>query len=118
MQDRQLENPAFNLRCTFPHHPLFFLFFFLEDMLKGRMSQLVSQYCYDFKTTACHCSPPHDVLGNHLLLTELEPVSALDVEVVIAWLRLAAEWVKDQTVRTELLLYHSVVTIVIFITKL
>ena len=37
-------------------------------------------------------------------LTEFETVSTVDVKVVVTWLPLAAEGVKDQTVWAELLL--------------
>ncbi len=51
-------------------------------------------------------------------LTQLKPVSAVDVEVVVAGLPLPAEGVKDETVRAEPLLRDAVVTLVVLVTLL
>ena len=49
-------------------------------------------------------------------LTEFKTVSAVDVEVVIAWLPLAAERIENESVRAKFFSWHSICTFVIFVT--
>ena len=48
-------------------------------------------------------------------LTEIKSVSTVNIEVVVTGLPLPGEWIKDETIRTQSLLWHSIVTIIVFV---